>query len=167
MIPIGQFSRPTRVLITVNVVLSLVIALQLVYPIKPNVADSDAMQGSAATLPEFGDVSLSPPRMAELADMLDRPLFFVDRRMPEPPKEQAPAAPPTPLRLQLEGVAITSGASVAVLRNLADNKLVQLAEGDTHDGWTLDSVGANSARFSRGAQVSELTLDPGTNGRRR
>jgi len=154
-------------LIAVNVVLSLVIALQLVYPTKPNLADADAMQGSAATMPEFGDVSLSPPGMAELADMLDRPLFFVDRRMPEPPVDQTPAPPPTPLRLQLEGVAMTSGASVAVLRNLADNQLVQLAEGDTHDGWTLDSVGSNSASFSRGAQVSELTLDPGTNGNRR
>ena len=102
MIRIGQISRPTQMLIAVNVVLSLVIALQLVYPTKPNLADADAMQGSAATMPEFGDVSLSPPRMAELADMLDRPLFFVDRRMPEPPKEQAPAAPPTPLRRHVE-----------------------------------------------------------------
>ncbi len=167
MIRTWQISRPTQMLIAANVVLSLVIALQLVYPTKPNLADADAAQGSAATMPEFGDVSLSPPGMAELADMLDRPLFFVDRRMPEPPADQAPAPPPTPLRLQLEGVAMTSGASVAVLRNLADNQLVQLAEGDMHDGWTLDSVGANSASFSRGAQVSELTLDPGTNSGRR
>jgi len=154
-------------LIAANIVLSLVVALQLLYPTKPNTAESDAMQGSAATMPEFGDVTLRPPGMAELADMLDRPLFFVDRRMPEPPADQAPAPPPTPLRLQLEGVAMTSGASVAVLRNLADNQLVQLAEGDTHDGWMLDSVSSNSASFSRGAQVTELPLDPGANGRRR
>jgi len=164
---ITQINRPTQLLVAANVVLLLIIAVQILYPAKPAAAESHALQDSAAILPEFGDVSLSPPGMADLADMLGRPLFFVDRKMPKPPETLAPAPPPTPLRLQLEGVAMTSGASVAVLRNLADNQLVQLAEGETHDGWTLDSVNSNSASFSRGAQVTELPLNPGTNGRRR
>jgi len=164
---IAQISRPTQILVAANVVLLLVIAVQILFPAKPAAAESDTLQDSAAILPEFGDVSLSPPRMANLADMLGRPLFFVDRRMPEPPETKAPAPPPRPLRLQLEGVALMSGASIAVLRNLADNQLLQLAEGETHDGWTLDSISSNSASFSRDAQVTELPLNPGANGRRR
>jgi len=164
---IAQISRPTQLLIAANVVLSLVIAIQILYPAKPAAAESETLQDAAAILPEFGDVSLRPPTIANLADMLGRPLFFVDRRMPKPPETQAAAPPPTPLRLQLEGVALTSGASIAVLRNLADNQLLQLAEGETHDGWTLESVSSNSASFSRGTQVTELPLNPGANGRRR
>lgn len=163
---IARISRPTQMLIAANVVLLLVITLQILYPAKPAAAESNTLQDSAAILPEFGNVSLSPPRIADLADMLGRPLFFVDRRMPEPPDTQAPAPTPTPLRLQLEGVALTSGASIAVLRNLANNQLLQLAEGETHDGWMLDSVSSNSASFSRGAQVTELPLNPGANGLR-
>jgi len=164
---IAQISRPTQLLIAANVVLSLVIAIQILYPAKPAAAESETLQDAAAILPEFGDVSLRPPTIANLADMLGRPLFFVDRRMPKPPETQAAAPPPTPLRLQLEGVALTSGASIAVLRNLADNQLLQLAEGETHDGWTLESVSSNSASFSRGTQVTELPLNPGANGRLR
>ena len=64
---------------------------------------------------------------------------------------------------------ITSAESrFAVLRNLADNQLLQLAEGMSHNGWTLESVNANSAAFRRGGQTTELTLDLATDhGRRR
>jgi hypothetical protein len=55
-----------------------------------------------------------------------------------------------------------------VLRNLSGNALVQLAEGDMHDGWTLDALTSTSARFSRnGEQATELLLDPASNGRPR
>ena len=104
--------------------------------------------------------------MADLAEMLDRPLFFITRRMPEPPAAQ-PAAPPTPLKLKLEGIAIAAGSRVAVLRNLNGNGLLQLAEGDTHDGWTLEAISSTSASFKRGGQVNELLLDPAAAGRRR
>jgi hypothetical protein len=167
MMDIGQMNRPTLLLIAANVVLSLVIALQLLYPAQPYRAATATPPDPATALPEFGDVTLNPPRMADLADMLGRPLFFVDRRLPEPLVETAPAAPPTPLRLKLEGVAISSGSRVAVLRNLSNNQLVQLAEGGAHDGWQLDSISSNIASFSRGEQVTELALDPGSNGRRR
>jgi hypothetical protein len=95
-------------------------------------------------------------------------LFYIERRMPEPEVETAPPPPPTPLRLKLEGIAIASGSRVAVLRNLNGNGLVQLAEGEAHDGWTLDEISSNSAKFSRnGKQSTELPLEPVGNNRRR
>jgi len=166
MIRIGQISRPTRLLIAANVVLSIVIALQLTYPARPNLAQSAGPPESVSALPEFGDISLNPPRVVDLADMLGRPLFFVDRRLPEPRVEAAPPPPPTPLRLKLEGVAISGGDRIAVLRDLNNNQLVQLAEGGAHDGWQLESVTSNSASFNRGAQQTELLLDPEANSRR-
>ena len=126
------------------------------------------LQFPADSLPEFGSAALNPPALADLDDMLERPLFFTDRRIPEPPKDETPPPPPKPLMLKLQGVALAGGSRVAVLRNTSNNLLLQLAEGDTHDGWTLESVNSNSARFTRGAQIAELPLDPETgNGRRR
>lgn len=87
--------------------------------------------------------------------------------MPEPEVEKAPPPPPTPLRLKLEGIALSGGSRVAVLRNLNGNGLLQLAEGDSHEGWTLDALTSTSAQFSRnGEQTRELPLDPGSNTRR-
>ncbi|MDH3531387.1 MAG: hypothetical protein OEO82_00580 [Gammaproteobacteria bacterium] len=168
MMRIDLINRPTQALLAATVILSLVVALQWLYPARPARAALATTQDTDAGLPEFDAVALNPPHMADLASMLERPLFYADRRMPEQPKtETATVAPLTPLRLKLEGVAITGESRVAVLRNLSDNQLLQLTEGMAHDGWTLDAVSSNGANFSRGEQVTELPLDPGTNGRRR
>jgi hypothetical protein len=162
---LSRISRPTLALIGANLVVALIVAAQLLYPSRAvSAIDTPPTDGSAA-LPDFGDTTLNQPRFADLVDMVDRPLFFVARRMPEPPAEK-PAAPPMPLRLKLEGVAIAGGSRVAVLRNLNGNTLLQLAEGDSHDGWTLESVSSAAASFKRGEQVTELPLDPAAGGRR-
>jgi len=50
---------------------------------------------------------------------------------------------------------------VAVLLNMNGKSLMQLKEGESHEGWTLDSVSSTSARFSRSdGQTAELSLDP-------
>lgn len=159
MTVLGRISRPTLALACANLLLALVVALQLLNPADAGPTMTAAAADGNAALPDFGDTALSQPRMADLPDMLDRPLFFVARRMPEPPAEK-PAAAPTPLRLKLEGIAIAGGSRVAVLRNLNGNHLLQLGEGDTHEGWKLESVGSTSASFRRDEQVTELLLDP-------
>lgn len=149
----------TRALMAGCVVLALVAALQWLMPAAPAEPRTDGSAEEEAALPEFEKIVLRPPAIVDLADMLERPLFFDDRRMPEP-EEAAPPPPPTPLRLKLIGVALSGGTRVALLRNLVNNNLLQLAEGESHDGWTLDSVGAKAASFSRGPQKTELPLDP-------
>ena len=160
-------SRPTRVLIAANVALALIVAAELMLPAQPGNANAAPANDGKVALPEFGETTIAAPPFSQLVDMMERPLFYIDRRMPEPDVETAAAPPPTPLRLKLEGIAIAGGSRVAVLRNLNGNVLVQLAEGDTHDGWTLDELSAGSARFSRnGEQRTELLLDPAGNGNR-
>jgi hypothetical protein len=163
-----RIRRSTQVLLAANLVLALVVTMQLAHTSQPPGAAAGSAQASAtAVLPDFGSARLAPPPLAQLVDMVERPLFYVERRMPEPPAEAA-AAPQTPLRLKLEGIAIAGGSRVAVLRNLIGNVLIQLAEGDTHDGWTLDALSSTGATFSRnGEQRTELLLDPVGNGNRR
>ena len=160
-------SRATRMLIGANVAMALVVSAQLLLPAQPSIANAATAGDSQAELPDFGDTTIAAPPVSQLVDMTERPLFYIDRRMPEPPAEAA-AAPPTPLRLKLEGIAIAGGSRVAVLRNLNGNGLMQLAEGETHEGWTLESISSGAATFSRdGEQRTELPLDPAGSGRRR
>jgi hypothetical protein len=160
-----QIGLTSKALLLANAVLALVIALQFLFPARSSVPGAEARADASELLPDFGDTTFSAPTMADLPDILERPLFFVDRRMPEP-EAAAPPPPPTPLRMKLEGVAFSGGARVAILRNLQNNQLVQLEEGDRHDGWTLDSLTSTSASFSRGEQRTELPLEPNTGNRR-
>jgi hypothetical protein len=158
-------SRPTLLLITANVVLAMTILAELLLPAQPGTANAATGNDANVALPEFGDTTIAAPPASQFVSMMERPLFYVDRRMPTVEVEAAP--PPTPLRLKLEGIAIAGGSRVAVLRNLNGNGLVQLVEGESHEGWTLDALTSTSAMFSRnGAQSTELLLEAVSNGRR-
>ena len=160
-------SRATGILVGANVLMALVVSAQLLLPAQPSIAAAAATDDSEATLPDFGDTTITAPPVSQFVDMAERPLFYADRRTPEPAPEEAPP-PPTPLKLKLEGIAIAGGSRVAVLRNLNGNGLVQLVEGESHQGWTLDSLSAVGAVFSRnGEQRTELPLEPAGKGNRR
>jgi len=159
--------RTTQSLIAASVVLSLFVAVQLLYPAAPSVAGTGALPDDEASLPEFGSAALTPPALADLGEMLERPLFYDDRRLPEPPEDSAPPPLPKPLMLKLQGVAMNGGSRVAVLRNTSNNLLLQMVENEIHDGWTLEQITSSAARFSRGAQIAELTVDPDTGNDRR
>ena len=150
---IFRISKPTQALIAANVAVALLVTLQLLYPATASEAIDAVMDHTAADLPDFGNTNRNPPSLSQYMDM------------GEPPEVAAPP-PPSPLVLKLEGVAIANGSRIAVLRNPNTRQLVQLEEGGTHDGWTLDSVDSGSASFSRGEQVTELLLDPSAGSRR-
>jgi hypothetical protein len=163
-----SLSRPTQLLVTANIALVLFITAELLLPAQPRTANAAAAGDAAATLPEFSNTALATAPMTRLVDMKERPLFFPDRRMPQPKVEQSQSIPDRPLSLKLEGIAIAGGSRVAVLRNLNGNVLLQLTEGESHEGWTLDALTSTSATFSRdGEQGTELLLDPFSSGHRR
>lgn len=159
----NSVDRSTLALLVVCMVLALIVAIELAYPARVADADVAAAERALTEAPSFDESVYLPPRMEDLAEMLDRPLIYADRRMPVVPEPTAaPVAALAPLHMKLEGVAITSEARVAVLRDLSNNQLVQLTEGMTHDGWTVDSVTATGAVFKRGAETANLPLDPET-----
>ena len=160
--------RSTQALLVVCMALSLIVVIELLGSARIEGSESIVSGQGAAELPSISEAVYLPPRLDDMTEILDRPLFFADRKMPPEPKPGTePVAPPTPLRLTLEGVAITSESRIAVLRNLNNNQLLQLEEGMSHEGWTLDGVTASGVSFKRGAQVADLTLDPDTANRQR
>jgi hypothetical protein len=160
-------SLSTLALVVVCVALSLLVAIELLFPTRIEELDPVSDGRAVAIAPTFSAAVYLPPKMNDLTDMLDRPLFFTDRRFPPAPESAAtPVVTPKPLRLLLEGVAITADSRVAVLRDLNNNQLLRLAEGMTYEGWTLDALTASGAIFRRGGQLTHLALEP-DNGNRR
>ncbi len=151
----------TLALLAANAALAGIILFAWLNPPEPALtAEAVTAMAPDVSLPDLAKTDYAAPRLDELAAMLERPLFFDDRRMPAPPEVQVAGPAAQPLRLKLEGVAIVGEARVAVLRDTEKNTLLQLAEGTTHEDWTLESVTASMARFSRGPQTSEILLNP-------
>ena len=74
----------TRALVIVNATLVVLVVGLSLLPAKASVSGQENGGKGAAGLPQFGDTSVAHPPTSQLADMLERPLFYVDRRLPEP-----------------------------------------------------------------------------------
>ena len=156
----------TRLLLSLCGLLTLIIVAEQLIPVRADAVNELTVDSADAEFPTLAPSRYVHANSDDFEAILERPIFFKDRKLPAEAIAE-PAATPAPLRLQLEGVAIAAESRVAVLRDLADNHLVQLAEGMSHNGWTLESVNADNATFRRGGQTTELTLDLATSERRR
>jgi hypothetical protein len=125
-------------------------------------------QPSPAPAVELSRGAYLKPEFQAFSEILERPLFIEGRTPPESAvsrQTSASATPPPPLAMRLEGVALTPGARIAVVRDIPTNTLVRLAEGDQHQGWVLESVDAASATLKRGERVHQLMLELDKNGK--
>ena len=102
--------------------------------------------------------NFTAPGIAAFSEITERPLFNEGREPPPEPVVTVAAAQTSLLRLQLEGVAITPGSKIAVLRDITSNKMLHLATGSSHQGWELTSITDTVATFKRGEQTQQLTL---------
>jgi len=160
--------RMTAVLLALCGLLMMVVLAEIYIQEPANQAIDLEVANASIELPANVHSRFIPNPESNYAEILERPLLFAGRRMPHEPEVSAePAKPKSPLRLKLEGVALSMDSRVALLRNLVDNQLLQLAEGMSHDGWILETVNATSATFKRGNDLSEILLETETNKRRR
>jgi type II secretory pathway component PulC len=160
-------NRYSAVLLLVIVLLAGVIAVELYLAATRDSAEPGELIAEENALPAQPESRFVPPDISDFPEVLQRPLFFRDRKLPpEPEPELVTTAPLVPLRLKLEGIAISSDSRVAVLRNTTNQQLLQLAEGMSYDGWLLESVSTDRTVFRRGTEVTELLLDPSGQGGR-
>jgi len=142
------------------------VALPLLFP--ATIPDTVQASEGGSAIPEIvTPPAYVPPAFETFAEVLERPLLFADRKLPAVAVEQAVQAPREPLRLTLEGVALTSESRVALLRDQQNNVLVQVAEGMLHNGWTLESIESDKAVFTRDGETTELPLEVNVERRRR
>ena len=161
-----QSNGTTRVLASICLGLLVIAALQLAFPAHPPAA-TIADEAAAEVIEVKAPPAYVPATLDSFASILERPLLYADRKLPVPPPVvAAPEIPKEPLSLKLEGVALLGSSRVALLRDQSSNSLIHIAEGMTHNGWTLDRIESGKVVFSRDHEVTELDLEVQT-GRRR
>jgi len=146
----------TPYLLAACVLLTTVLAMQ-VHKMAP--ATNHSAAGARPAIEQRRRESFAARGVAAFSEITERPLFVAGRE-PPPKPVAAPriSARPSPLRLHLEGVAITPAARIAVVRDLSSNKMLQLTIGMKHQGWELSAISDNVATFKRGEQSQELKL---------
>jgi hypothetical protein len=109
--------------------------------------------------------SFKLPAAREYEDIILRPLFNRTRR-PDAPREIAQAggegsdSKGTPAaQISLNGVVLTRGRRVALLRLDNDPKVMHVAEGQRAGGWLIEAVRPDRIVLRRGDTASEVALD--------
>jgi hypothetical protein len=149
----------TNLLLASASLLALIITIELLLPFEITLVDEATGAVSENEPPHETQSRYVHPHISSFPEILSRPIFFSNREMPAQVVEKS-AAPRTPLRLKLEGIAIATNTRVAVLRDLGNNQLVQLSVGMSHNNWQLTELTSSGATFRRGADdVAQLTLD--------
>ncbi|HUK60141.1 MAG TPA: hypothetical protein VLV50_13000 [Stellaceae bacterium] len=83
--------------------------------------------------------AFTPPPQQQYAEIAARPLFVPGRQpQDDKPIRQAPAPPPPALAVQ--GVVMSAGRHFAVIAHGSPLKYDSFGEGDTVDGWRIESI---------------------------
>jgi hypothetical protein len=154
-------NRLTPYLLITCLVLAGVVALQWRIGARTGIEGPAEAPPAAAEAPPARTAFVAPGIEA-FSEILERPLFTAGREPAEEPAvatPTTPAIPTAPIRLRLEGVALTPQTRVAVVRDLATNQLLRLAEGAEHQGWVVETVHAAGATLKQGQQTQELVLE--------
>ena len=149
----------TNFLLASCLLLTLIVAAQWMLPYEVDTttsASSDIRVDDE--IPGSAESQYVHPHISNFAEILERPIFFSKREMPVAKVAKAPAQN-TPMRLRLEGIAISADHRVAVLRDQGNNQLVKLSVGMTHNDWLLEDLTSAHAIFRRDDDIAELTLD--------
>ena len=146
----------TTILLAICILMAVALALESHSLISPRDGQTS---GAPPAAKQSVRITYNAPPIAAFAEITERPLFTESREPPPVPVAARAVTPPLQqLRLRLEGIAMTPGASIAVVRDLADNKILRLGEGMKHKGWELISVSPDGVTFRQGEQDQEITL---------
>lgn len=151
---IGNYLTPY--LLAACVLLLIILAIQSGNLVSTQDSSSS---GTQLALNQIEKASFTAPGIAAFSEITERPLFRPERQPPPEPVQAAVARRTlSPLRLQLEGVAITPESSIALVRDLSTNKMLHLAKGMKHQGWELTDITDTVATFTRGKENQEISL---------
>jgi hypothetical protein len=107
-----------------------------------------------ATAPATALAALPP--LASYSAIVERPLFSPSRR--PPPGAGTTLGPSIESRIRLLGIVATGPKKTAFVAEGAHH--IELAEGDTIDGWTVKEIGQDRVLLSSTAGEAALKLAP-------
>jgi hypothetical protein len=156
--------RSTRRVELAVVLLLLLLVLQLVWGVSRLLvlAPTDSVPPAADALQVLSMTTQPDITAEESNEMRARPLFWVSRRplegvaLIDTGVAETKAAARELQEIKLLGV-FGSKQSTGIIA-LVKGKKTRLMQGDSHKGWTLESVKANVVTFSDGVSVETLVL---------
>lgn len=84
---------------------------------------------------------VSLPAVSELATIIDRPLFFQARQLPEPVPIASPEKKTKPnLTVTVSGIITTPNKRVALIKHPSANETLHLSVGDRVAEWQLEKI---------------------------
>jgi hypothetical protein len=132
---------------------------------QPVSAEEPVSEGTAVqSIPSFVPVPIT-----SLREITDRPLFTEGRTPPEQATDAGQnIVAVEPLRLKLEGVAITPDSKVAIITDMQTSELLRLSQGMSHGNWKVTGISEQSVTIQQGPRETTLTLEidvaPGASG---
>ena len=121
----------------------------------------EAVAGRAPPLPDLpAEPGFVMAPAENFSAILERPLFSPTRRSPAEGTVTIESAEPE-LEVTVVGIIISSEEQIAIIKPKGGSQLVRLSEGDSFQGWTLETIEPDRITFRRGdiEEHIELTYD--------
>ncbi|MBL1140411.1 MAG: hypothetical protein HND53_00075 [Proteobacteria bacterium] len=117
--------------------------------------------------PSISELQLESPVISDYNEMIERPLFFEDRKPyvfvePEikaPPTKMKATAPKKNEQYSLSAVMIKSDKKLAIIQSGRDKKLQRLSLGESIDDWVLETIEPRSVLLKKGNETKSLELE--------
>lgn len=124
-------------------------------PLSANPLESTVSKPETSTVPRFVPIPID-----SLGEITERPLFTEGRVPPEnPANNPQDKVISTPLRLKLEGVAITPRSKVAIITDRQTNELLRLSQGMSHGDWKVAEISEEAVTIQQGSREITLSLE--------
>lgn len=131
-------------------------------PATPAVAEPSAAD-TAMPVPARPETAFVPPPIHVFSAIVERPLFSPTRRPPAAPAlATQPAVRPRLDHLALIGVLISADGRVALLEQPRSPSILEAREGETVEGWTVESIAADSVMLRWQDSRHTLTFEKET-----
>jgi len=104
--------------------------------------------------------TISLPPASTFAEITQRPLFGQTRR-PEPPDHGRPGPPPARPNLVLLGTVMTGNTHYALIRHGNPPKVEPLAEGQSLEGWQIQTIANDHVTLISGSASADFMLGGG------
>jgi len=119
-------------------------------------APSPAPASPRLSLPKPEDAAFALPPIESYAEVTERPLFSATRRPPPPDAVHENIG--NAGSFVLLGIVISDGNQTALIQHGRPPVLARLAEGQTLEGWTVQSISANGVTLQNAGTQHTLKL---------
>lgn len=140
-----------------SAILLLVIASEWLFVSHVGSDSGTAPRAAAARAGDSGAARIAQPSFDSYNEIAARPLFVQDRK-PQPPDKAASGPPPARPNVTVVGIVLTGSTHYAMIRHGNPPKLEALAEGQTVDGWKIETIASDRVSLSSGATSVDYML---------